>query len=86
MSECLHEPVVHAALVLGEEHTSELQPAAWRVRRFLARISPVVKFATGRAGGFFRGETRAAPISFPRERQSKRSRMREANAKRASAS
>jgi len=38
-----------------------------------ARISPVLKLATARErGGFFRDETRAARISFPREPKAKR--------------
>ena len=63
----------------ADEHTGEPHATAATRRsgasnggRF-ARISPVLKLATARErGGFFRDETRAARISFPREPKAKR--------------
>jgi hypothetical protein len=59
----------------GEPHGADAtrRSGASNGGRF-ARISPVVKFAAARErGGFFRGETRAASISFPRDPRAKRS-------------
>jgi hypothetical protein len=60
----------------GEPHASDATRHSGATNRArFTRISPVFKFTTGREGGFSRGETRAAQISFPCRRRTERSRV-----------